>query len=461
MIEMRLRALPLLENGGVDMVLTGHSHSYERSFLLDRHYDASTTLTSDMILDAGNGRPNGDGPYTKLKSGPAPHEGTVYVVAGSSGKTSGGTLDHPAMYLSLNVHGSMVLDFSSDRVEAKFLDRSGNTQDYFTLRKGVAAPSNLTATATSTSRIALAWTDNAYNEDGFKIERKTGATGTYTSIATVGANVTSYSNTGLTPETTYYYRILAYNAGGNSVYSNEANVTMPTNLNLAFNKPATASSTNGSNTPNKAVDENTGTYWRSGGETAVWWRVDLGAAKTISRVVVNWQSSYYAKKYEIQVSSDDVNYAAVYTDNSGNGGVDEAKFSPTSGRYVRIYITTKNKSSARIKEIEVYTGAASTAKAGAENVSAALIPETITLVQNYPNPFNPTTTISYSVPAGMDVTLKVVNIVGQEVATLANGYYERGVYRVTFEASHLPSGVYFSILKADESTKVMRMLFMK
>jgi hypothetical protein len=467
MIEMRQRALPLLENGGVDMVLTGHSHSYERSFLLDRHYDASTTLTSDMILDAGNGRPNGDGPYTKLKSGPAPHKGTVYVVAGSSGKTSGGTLDHPAMYLSLNVLGSMVLDFNSDRVDAKFLDRAGNPQDYFTIRKGVAAPSSLTATAVTTSQIDLAWVDNSYNENGFKIERKisqSGTTGAYTMIATVGANVRSYSNTGLTAATTYYYRIQAYNSGGNSLYSNEANATTPIHPNLAFNKPATASSTNDSYLPGKAVDENTDTYWRSGsvGEnTAVWWRVDLGAAKTISRVVVNWQSSYYAKEYEIQVSNDDVNYAAVYTNNSGNGGVDEAKFSPTSGRYVRIYMTAKNESSARIKEIEVYAGAAASAKATAENVNAAFIPDAVTLAQNYPNPFNPTTTISYSLPAGMNVTLKVVNTVGQEVTTLANGYHERGVYRVTFEAQHLPSGVYFAILRAAESTKVIRMLFMK
>ncbi|HQR38064.1 MAG TPA: M36 family metallopeptidase [Blastocatellia bacterium] len=88
-----------------------------------------------------------------------------------------------------------------------------------------AAPSGLTATATSSSQINLAWTDNANNETGFKIERKTGSGGTYAQIATVGAGVTTYSNTGLTASTAYYYRVRATNATGDSAYSNEANAT--------------------------------------------------------------------------------------------------------------------------------------------------------------------------------------------------------------------------------------------
>ena len=88
-----------------------------------------------------------------------------------------------------------------------------------------SAPSGLSATAVSISQINLAWTDNSNNEDGFRIERKTGAGGTYAEIATVGAGVTTYQNTGLAASTTYYYRVRAYNAAGNSSYSNEANAT--------------------------------------------------------------------------------------------------------------------------------------------------------------------------------------------------------------------------------------------
>ncbi|MEZ4771210.1 MAG: metallophosphoesterase family protein [Caldilineales bacterium] len=66
MVQMRVRALPILEDHGVDLVLAGHSHAYERTFLLDRHYGVSSTLTGDMILDDGDGMPGGDGAYTKL-----------------------------------------------------------------------------------------------------------------------------------------------------------------------------------------------------------------------------------------------------------------------------------------------------------------------------------------------------------------------------------------------------------
>ncbi len=99
-IEMRENAVPILEEFGVDLVLTGHSHSYERSFLLDGHYDSSGSLLQNMVLDSGDGDENGDGAYTKRTLGSAPHEGAVYVVAGSSGKLAGGPLDHPAMFTS-------------------------------------------------------------------------------------------------------------------------------------------------------------------------------------------------------------------------------------------------------------------------------------------------------------------------------------------------------------------------
>lgn len=89
-----------------------------------------------------------------------------------------------------------------------------------------AAPSNLAGTSPNRTRINLTWTDNANNESGFKIERCTGASCTnFAQIATVGANVTSYTNTGLTRNTTYRYRVRATNAGGDSAYSNIATVT--------------------------------------------------------------------------------------------------------------------------------------------------------------------------------------------------------------------------------------------
>nr|MBA4148239.1 fibronectin type III domain-containing protein [Verrucomicrobiota bacterium] len=88
-----------------------------------------------------------------------------------------------------------------------------------------SAPSGLTATAATTTQINLAWTDNSGIETGFKIERSLSSGSGFSQIATVGANVKTYSSTGLAAGTRYYYRVRAYNAAGNSSYSNTANTT--------------------------------------------------------------------------------------------------------------------------------------------------------------------------------------------------------------------------------------------
>jgi bacillopeptidase F len=88
-----------------------------------------------------------------------------------------------------------------------------------------AAPSNLTATAPSSTQVNLSWQDNANNEDGFKIERCSGRGCTnFGQIAQAGANVTTYSDTTVSPRTNYSYRVRAFNANGNSSYSNTASV---------------------------------------------------------------------------------------------------------------------------------------------------------------------------------------------------------------------------------------------
>ncbi len=89
-----------------------------------------------------------------------------------------------------------------------------------------AAPSNLVATAASASQINLTWTDNSTNETGFKIERCLALNCTnFAQIATIGANVRTYSDTGLLRGRRYRYLVRAYNAVGNSAYSNIGEVT--------------------------------------------------------------------------------------------------------------------------------------------------------------------------------------------------------------------------------------------
>lgn len=103
-----------------------------------------------------------------------------------------------------------------------------------TLPDPPSAPSGLTATAVAHDRIDLAWMDTSSNsETGFKVERRAG--GSYAQIADLGPNVTTYSDRGLTTNTTYTYRARAYNAGGHSPYSNEGQARTPTdNLRLSL-----------------------------------------------------------------------------------------------------------------------------------------------------------------------------------------------------------------------------------
>ncbi|MHC4622550.1 MAG: purple acid phosphatase family protein [Planctomycetota bacterium] len=136
MFDMRENVLPILEQAGVDLVLTGHSHSYERSFLLKGHYDTSDTLTPEMVMDSGDGRSDGSGAYYKSNYAHGTYQGTVYVVAGSSGLTSGGSLDHPAMFFSSNTLGSMVLVVNDNQLDATFINSNGDILDYFTIIKG-------------------------------------------------------------------------------------------------------------------------------------------------------------------------------------------------------------------------------------------------------------------------------------------------------------------------------------
>ncbi len=91
-----------------------------------------------------------------------------------------------------------------------------------------SVPSSLTATAVSALRIDLSWTDNATNESGFGIERSTNGGSPWSILATVGPNATTWSSTGLSPNTPYWYRVRAFNSGGNSAYSNIATATTMT-----------------------------------------------------------------------------------------------------------------------------------------------------------------------------------------------------------------------------------------
>ena len=137
MNDMRAIFLPVLEQGGVDLILTGHSHVYERSWLIDGHYGKSDTFDATKhVKQKVTGRADGDGVYRKPRAR-TPHFGDINVVTGSAGHASSRPvpLNHPAFYLSLNEAGSSVIDVDGLKLDLVFLNDKGEKRDWFTIVK--------------------------------------------------------------------------------------------------------------------------------------------------------------------------------------------------------------------------------------------------------------------------------------------------------------------------------------
>lgn len=135
LIDMRNNIIPLLESYGVDLVLSGHSHIYERSYFIKDHKGLESTFNSSLY-PVGNIVQAGGGPYIKTsRTG----NGTVYVVCGVSGQVGGVTTPgypHNAMFKSNNTsNGSLILDVSGGNLTCKYLTSSGNIEDQFTIQK--------------------------------------------------------------------------------------------------------------------------------------------------------------------------------------------------------------------------------------------------------------------------------------------------------------------------------------
>lgn len=128
LVRMREKFLPILENYNVDLVLGGHSHSYERSMLIKGHYGNSSTFDSVHIVDGGDGDPLGAGAYEKSADN---NNGAIFSVAGSSGKVQNSPLDHPVMVSNVVELGSLVIDVHDNQLDAVFLNDEGVIRDSF------------------------------------------------------------------------------------------------------------------------------------------------------------------------------------------------------------------------------------------------------------------------------------------------------------------------------------------
>src|SRR4051794_38246004 len=142
LIKIRTRIVPILERHRVDLVLCGHSHIYERSFLINGHYGLENTFdTSTMALSNSSAAYNGTSnscPY--IKNSTAVRNGIVYALIGSAGQIGGTAPGYPhnAMQISNNSNGgAMVIEIEDNRLDAKWVCSDGVIRDRFTIMKDV------------------------------------------------------------------------------------------------------------------------------------------------------------------------------------------------------------------------------------------------------------------------------------------------------------------------------------
>ncbi|GJM25178.1 MAG: hypothetical protein DHS20C16_15930 [Phycisphaerae bacterium] len=146
LVDMRENFLPILEAGGVDLVMGGHSHIYERSYLIDGAYgygsspnfatpNFATLDANGNIIDSGDGDPAGDGAYVK-NSGLGANEGAVYVVAGHGGRSVGGSANHPVMASADVDFGSCLLTVQGNTLTMSNIRDDQTITDTFSIVKG-------------------------------------------------------------------------------------------------------------------------------------------------------------------------------------------------------------------------------------------------------------------------------------------------------------------------------------
>ncbi len=141
--DMRQVFLPILENAGVDLVLSAHSHAYERSFLVSGHYGLSSTFDPALHTVSGlDGRIGLGGGYRKEITAMGSLDGTVYVVSGASGSLGigSGTLDHPTSLVTIPLLGSLVLDIRENQLDARYIGHTGVLADFFSIVKNGVTP---------------------------------------------------------------------------------------------------------------------------------------------------------------------------------------------------------------------------------------------------------------------------------------------------------------------------------
>lgn len=306
------------------------------------------------------------------------------------------------------------------------------------------APTGLAIAQASPASAGLTWTDNSTRETGYKVYWSTSATKPATPNASIAANSTSYTATGLSTQTTYNFWVEAYSASGSSAaITGTLALTLP---NLALNKTATASNTETFNgvtySPSLAVDGTDNSFssrWSAAGASPAnanqveWIKVDLGASYDLSRVTVSWENanadSYYIMASSSNIAPDPTNAAWAKVNFTGlpNQARLDNQTVAITGRYLAIYCYHKTQQYGySIYELQAYGVAASgnqapVANAGPDQSKAAGTTSATLTATGSSDPEGSPLTYAWTKVSGPAATFSSTTAVLPTVSGLTNG----------------------------------------
>lgn len=297
----------------------------------------------------------------------------------------------------------------------------------------------------SSTQINFTWSSQSYvsnpyysnTETGYKLHYKDGTSWSLISTISLGQNSYTYTSSSINKE----YKITSYNSSGES--------STPPILNPLF---ATIS----------------GPSYLSNGQNGTWTVTASGGTPPYS---YSWSYYVYCSGV-LELSSLNVNKEIIvpnavpcgYWFSMGSKTNTASRIS--DGRYfqVKCVVTDANNSTYTVtKNVDGSISAAMMKQSAADSSDIALVEKVnySESLDNYPNPFNPTTKISFSIPNSGHVSLKVKDILGREIAVLANKIFSSGKYEFEFDASNLPSGTYIYNLRTNNKTITKKMLLVK
>ncbi|HTR82431.1 MAG TPA: T9SS type A sorting domain-containing protein [Bacteroidota bacterium] len=356
---------------------------------------------------------------------------------------SGASQYHWQVSTASNFASFVVNDSTTDTM--RIVNLTGGTKYYWQVQavnpggtSAYAGPDSFTVmTAPSVSPALLSPANNATNQRAdtlvFKWNRGSLASGyecqvslgvSFSSVVATKDSTTdtTFTLTSLQNLQQYYWRVRSFNIGGTGPFSA---IDSFTTIVAGPGRPRIISPTGVQNVPRKTTFQ--------------------------------WNAALRATGYHLQVATD-AGFTAVAFDSTVVDTTVQLSTPLAASTQYTWHVSAVNAGGASTYSLAgtFTTGTLLNVQNGTD-----LLPKEFTLNQNYPNPFNPSTRIDYSLPKAQFVTLKVYNVLGQEVATLVNGRQEAGYYQTEFRANGLVSGVYFYLLRTEEFSSVHKMLLLK